>query len=211
MYAFGTPVASISQCVATEAANSRHSNYVQSVCSALIARMSRRGWGGWGGRGWGVWGAEMMWCPGGKSVTGRAPLTPAVGAHVWPCAETHAVARKHSHRWKARSPEYLLTPWDLPIRAWCHQRMLERADGIFPYIPLATTLPSVQPNDPSPFTPSRGDGGGLLRRDITALQPLKHQAYLLMRRDKQTEADSVQKSVYSSGKHYSTRYLTCTA
>ena len=160
MYAFGTPVASISQCVATEAANSRHSNYVQSVCSALIARMSRRGWGGWGGRGWGVWGAEMMWCPGGKSVTGRAPLTPAVGAHVWPCAETHAVARKHSHRWKARSPEYLLTPWDLPIRAWCHQRMLERADGIFPYIPLATTLPSVQPNDPSPFTPSRGDGGG---------------------------------------------------
>lgn len=41
---------------------------------------------------------------------------------------------------------------------------------------------------------TRRDRGGLLRRDITVLQPLNHHAYLLMRRDKQTEDDSVQKA-----------------
>lgn len=139
-----------------------------------------------------------MWCPEVKSVTGRAPLTPAVGAHVWTLRRD---AHSRSQTFTQVESVVPRVPFDTPGSAHPCIMPSAHARESWWHFPLY----SVSHNSPpwcSPMTRplrsvTRRDRGGLLRRDITVLQPLKHPAYLLMRRDKQTEDDS--ESIYSSG------------
>lgn len=152
----------------------------------------------------------MMWCPGGKSVTGRAPLSPAVGAHVW------------TLRWDAHSPSQTFTQVEsvvphVPFDALgsAHPCIMPSAHAReswwhFPLYSVSHNSPPGAAQWPVPFAPSRGETevgssavtspcsslwttmltywwGGTNRRRTTLFR--KH---LLQR------------------KHYNTRYLTCT-
>lgn len=152
MYTLRTPVALVSPSVATRAANSRHSNYVQCVCSALIAGM-------------------LM----GKGHHNRLkslvePSQPSCG-NTCVIPHTHAYIHQYSHRWKVKSPVYCLTPWDLPIRTWCHQRTLERAVAFCPPLCLLWLSPGAA-YWPVPLLCHLERERGPLWWDITLRRPL---------------------------------------